>query len=159
AAGGDDARESGSTVAGGGASIQSCNSSVKAKTRAREPPGKRCTGSERSFSQRLTVRSSRSKNGAIHFHESRRRFGVAAFSSTDILQQCPECPGLTLKLRQWVVKYKPAFGNSARNHCGRAISRGQRSFARAMSPNAPSCPLSNEGEFVQVSKTRTTPRW
>ena len=62
-----------------GECIHFSSSSVKANTRARELPGKRWTGSDLSFSQRLTVRSSRLKKAAISFQESSRRFGVSSF--------------------------------------------------------------------------------
>jgi hypothetical protein len=58
--------------------IQRESSSLKANTLARDPPGKRWTGSDRSFSHLLTVRSSRSKKAAISFQESSRRFAVGA---------------------------------------------------------------------------------
>lgn len=53
-------------------------SSVKAKTLPRFPPGTRRTGSPRSCSHRIAVRTSRPTCSAISFQESRRR-GTMAF--------------------------------------------------------------------------------
>ena len=59
-------------------------------------PGRRCTGSPRSFSQRLTVRSSFPKKAAIVFHESRRVSFGAGFGRA--VMKCPEM--------SWVAAYR-----------------------------------------------------